>query len=139
MIKYISALALTILTSSVHAQDWVKVSESNSTIFYIQEGSLRITENESGVRVIAVIGKTEIKETRKLDGVQWYVPISHCRDRKGKLVVTDTVGKYRSETDFVFGLGNVASSIAEIMCNVGLKSSSSTPTPNNPRNSNNTI
>lgn len=130
MLKHISAVALTIFVSSVHAQDWVKVSESNSTIFYIQEGSLRITENDGGVRVVVAIGKTEVKETRKLDGVQWYVPISHCRDRKGKLVITDTVGKYKSENDFVFGLGNVASSIAEIMCNIGLKLNTSTPSKN---------
>lgn len=136
MLKYIPTLALAILTFSAQAQGWVKVSESNATIFYIQEGSLRITENDSGVRVVAAVGKTEVKETRKLEGVQWYVPIAHCRDRKGKLVVTDTVGKFKSETDFVFGLGNVASSIAEIMCDIGLKLPS---TPSAPKSLNNTI
>lgn len=136
MLKYIPTLALSILTFSAQAQGWVKVSESNATIFYIQEGSLRITENDGGVRVVVAIGKTEVKETRKLEGVQWYVPISHCRDRKGKLVVTDTVGKFKSETDFVFGLGNVASSIAEIMCDIGLKLPA---TPSAPKSLNNTI
>lgn len=122
--KLILGLTLFAVSTLATAQSWVKITESDANTFFVQSGSVRVGENDSGVKVIIGNGKSVVNSTGRITGVQWYVPMSHCVQKRGKLVVTDTVGKYLSENDFIYGLGNIASAIAEILCDVVLE-----PTP----------
>lgn len=127
--KFIIGLALCATTTWATAQQWVKITESDSNTFFIQSGTVKFSENDSGVKVVIGNGKSVSNSTGKITGVQWYVPVVHCVQKRGKLVVTDTVGKYLSENDFIYGLGNIASAIAEIMCDVVLDTNSNSPAP----------
>lgn len=129
--KILLSLAIT-LSLSANAQEWVKAAESETNIFYIQVGSSRITNNDDGVKVIAVNGKQSNNATKRITTVQWYVPIRHCLLKRGKLIVTDTVGKYLSEHDFIFGSGNIASSISEVICRIEFNEELNQNTPTQP-------
>lgn len=102
-----------------HAQtEWVLVAKSTTMEYSIKAGSGKLVENDSGVKVISALGKAYNKETRKVDPSIWYVPLSHCKIGRGNFVVTDVLGNYQSEHQFVFGIGSVAATIAETLCAV---------------------
>jgi len=85
-------------------------------IYHAKAGSLRISNNK-----VIVIGKVAdtLRNTIKLE--KWSVPLSHCRNQMGKISWYKIDGKYIGASDFVFGSGNVASGIAEVICNAALK------------------
>lgn len=116
--KKILLLAAVTLSASAYSQEWVKVAESDTNTFHIQAGSSRITNNDDGVKVVAVNGKQTVNATKRIIPVQWYVSVRHCLQKRGKLVVVDTVGKFLSEHDFIFGSGNIASTISEVICRI---------------------
>jgi hypothetical protein len=48
-----------------------------------------------------------------------YVQTAECAQGVGKLVTTDLQGKFLYASDFVFSGGNIASALAEFICEVG--------------------
>lgn len=97
-------------------EDWINIVSSPQSVFSIKVGSLRIANNDSGQKVVAAVGRVTNKTSSKIEPAQWYVTLDHCKMQRGNLVITDVVGNFLSETQFVFKLGTVGSEIAEFLC-----------------------
>ena len=112
-------IAMLLAAGVAHAQtEWVQVAKSTTMEYSIKAGSSKLVENDSGVKVIAALGKAYNNQTRKVDPSIWYVALSHCKLGRGNFVVTDVLGNFQSEHQFVFGIGSVAATIAETLCAV---------------------
>ena len=114
--KKLIAITCMLFCTAVLAQEWVEITKSRISVYSIKANSARIATNDSGVKVILATGRITTIETEKIEAAMWYVPVDHCLRQRGTLVSTDVVGNFIGETQFVVGLGNVASVIAEIMC-----------------------
>jgi hypothetical protein len=120
MKKLIVALMLAASSVMAHSQEWVTLSKAGSTTYDGLVGSVKVIENDGNVKVVVVTGRVSDSATNKITGEMWYVTVSHCRAKQGALVSLDLLGKFKYDNTFVFGMGSVASAIAEIVCNVGL-------------------
>ena len=124
MKKFSAILALSFfLAPPVFGADWIIIAESNSIIWEGRSGSLHETKNNSNDVISAASGRTTDKASRNIRFEQWYVRVKDCYRGVGKIVTADIDGNFLYDTDFVIDGGNVASSIAEMLCYSYLKNS----------------
>ena len=70
--------------------------------------------------VNSVVAKMTDKSNNTVTIVKWTVSDADCRQKYGKLVVTDiSTAKVQWTNDFAFGGGSVGSNVAELICAVG--------------------
>jgi hypothetical protein len=120
--------ALTISTSAAEAatprkennDEWVFVAENNDSthIYSGKKGSFEITTTKSGIEVAMIVGQTENKRDETVIYNKWYVSTSDCEAGIGKLVVLKIDGSFSFESDYVSGGKNVASTIADTICQI---------------------
>ncbi|MNJ10048.1 hypothetical protein D3C77_42020 [compost metagenome] len=100
---------------------WVHISTVGKNAYQIQERSFRFDKTTDGVSLAVVIARTVDLSTQGINIYQWSVPIEDCISGRGTLVIHDTKGNLFTQNDFVFGGGNVASLVAETICEVAVK------------------
>jgi hypothetical protein len=120
MIKLLRALVLSclLLATEAHAQEWVEVSRTDKTLFFIKSDSVGLSENDGGTKVVVSVGRVVSLTGNRTDIVIWYVTIANCVAGRGTLYVLNTDGKVIHKPEFVFQDKKVSSNIAEIMCRV---------------------
>jgi len=130
MKKYaIAALATLALTSAMADQlTWVEMthSEDRSSVMSVARETTRIAKNDNNEQVVLTTGKAVIDE--KINTFQWYVRISDCRQKFGRLTYLNLNGGWLADGDFAFGNETMSTQLAQGLCdwalNVALK-----PTP----------
>lgn len=109
-------LLCTLLLAGTAQAEWVTLSSSDAMTYDGLAGSERVTTNRGGTPIVAITGRSIRKANKTITLEQWYVTTQHCADRQGKLITADMNGEVRGNVEFFFGLGNVASTIAEVVC-----------------------
>lgn len=115
MKKIIFTLCL-FLSGMAYADEWVEVASANSKTYSVKPSTVKITNNDGGVKVIMAVGRIVNTDTKKIEASIWYVPLSHCAMQRGNMGITDVMGNFQTEVPFVFGLGTTGSQIAETLC-----------------------
>ena len=117
---FLTLLLTSMSMSMVYASEdqWIDSASTDTTIYSIKKYSVTIDKTSGGVPVVIALGRTKDIKTNRLAVFQMYVPISDCVAKGGTFVITDMSGKVITKTDFVYDLGNVASGLAEIICDV---------------------
>ncbi|WP_370305728.1 hypothetical protein [Sinimarinibacterium flocculans] len=106
------------LSTAVNADDgWVTVAASNDgTTWQAKSGSLEFTQTKGSTPIVVVTGRVTEKSGSRITVEKWYVPVSDCVKEQGTIVTLSISGEFKYENDFVFGSGNVASGMAELIC-----------------------
>lgn len=106
------------ISTVVYAQaDWINIaSKKDGMKWAVQPGSLEFSQTKGGTSIAVVIGRVTDPKTSTVSLYKWYVSASDCTRQMGKVVSLDISGEYKFENDFVFGSGNIASSMAEVIC-----------------------
>ncbi|WP_322629592.1 hypothetical protein [Halothiobacillus sp.] len=110
---------------SANAQsEWRKfqTTPDNNIELDVKFGSMRAETTKEGTTINALTVRVLNKITNTINLEKWYVSSKDCKGKAGELVTAHINGKFMSETDFVFGGGNVASYMAEVICNAADKS-----------------
>lgn len=102
--------------SAAMSEEWVEAASSGEATFSIQPGSLTLQNNKANERIVLVTAKTTEKNTDRITVGKLYVRLQDCFNKEGKIVALDISGHYKYDNDFVFGSGNVASAMAELIC-----------------------
>ena len=98
------------------ADDWIKLGESDNGTWEGRAGSAHFSKNNSGEEIVTASGRTTDLKTKRVEFEQWYVRVSACRNGSGKVVTADISGTFKWDTDFVLKGGNIASSLADMLC-----------------------
>ena len=97
--------------------EWITISEDNDgMIWQAKSGSLQFLENNNGVPIFLVTGRANNEALSTIEFEKWYVSADDCKKRQGNIVTLDISGEFQYETHFVYGGGNVASGMAEFIC-----------------------
>lgn len=119
-ILFIIVALVSCLATAASDENWVEVSRTEHGVYAIKKGSLEFTATKGGESVILVLGRAFDLKTSEVSFEKWYVTGTDCGKEMGPVVTLDMSGNYKFENDFVFSGGSVASSIAEVICLVGL-------------------
>ena len=65
-----------------------------------------------------ILGQIEDKKNKSVTYGKWYVSTSDCDAGLGKLVILNVNGDYNFESDFVANGNNIASAVADLICNI---------------------
>lgn len=119
-IKYLFLVAAIINTSNAFPSDvWVKLTEVTDMTFEIKVGSIeRKTIVKSNQEVISFIMRTRNKKTKKIEFEKDYVRIDDCNAGYGTIVTTNLTGIEKYSNEFVINGENIASLIAETLCDL---------------------
>lgn len=115
-----SLLSATAAPPPENDSEWIPITQNiEDTQFYSgKKGSFEITTTKSGLNVATIIGQTEDRKQKSATYNKWYVSIDDCDAGMGKLVVLKINGEYSFEGDFVSGGKNIASRIADVICEI---------------------
>lgn len=113
---FIALLILSVCGITLAQTEWVNIGETDTSVWDIQAGSLEESKTKAGIPIVVVVGRVSTKSTKNIDVRKWYVSIEDCDRKMGKIVTLDVDGKYRHETDVVFGAGSIGSMVAEMIC-----------------------
>lgn len=118
--KYIvlSLLVLQLWITAANADDgWLTIALSKDGMSWqAKPGSLEFSKTKGGTPIAVVTGRVTEKSKSRITVEKWYVALSECVAEQGKLVTLKISGDFHYESDFVFGSGNVASGMAEMIC-----------------------
>ena len=101
---------------------WIRVAETDDSMWHVQPGSLTFNKNKGGTAIALVVGKITNRRSRQIELYKWYVAGADCRRKMGKVVALNINDSFQFENDFVFGSGNVASTLAETICGAASQS-----------------
>jgi hypothetical protein len=117
------ALFLILLSGNAFAQEWTVISRSDTRTYEVRNGSLDIGHTQASREPVAsIIVRARDERTRSVDFEMNYVRLTACVEGFGKLVTTDLNGTALYSNDFVLGGGNVASTIAGVICGAARES-----------------
>lgn len=115
-------------TSLVQAQDWVPLSQGGGNSYDVKAGSVEYTLTEGGREpIVAFIVRVRNASKATVEFEKNYVRLSHCEQGFGKLVTTDLNGRAKYDNDFILNGGNIASTIAEMLCSIAKKDDANRP------------
>lgn len=103
-------------TFAIADEKWYRVAETDSTEWDLKYGTGTIGRNKAGNDIYSVVVRSTTIATKKIEVYKWYVERAHCDAQMGSLVALHLDGRFRFESDFVFGAGSVAASAAEFIC-----------------------
>ena len=124
MRKFVCAALLAACVPAMAAEEWVEVASTPDTAWAIKPGSFSQGVTDGKRPMAYVIGRFSDKSRNRVDINRWYVLLSDCNREMGELVTLDLKGAFLFSNDFAFGAGNIASKIAETICQVSAMSSS---------------
>jgi hypothetical protein len=105
-----------LLSAFAYAQEWIPLSGTDELSWEGLTQSREIVTNKGGKQVYVLIGRVVNKKTKAITPEKWYVTTDDCENGMGKIVTLDMSGNYKYENDFLIGSGNVASSLAGMLC-----------------------
>ncbi|MFV3380353.1 MULTISPECIES: hypothetical protein [Pseudomonas] len=118
-IGLVSAIALFLSFSASAGGDWISLDESKEGFKWeAKPGSFEFSTNRNKVSIAVIAGRVVSSKSSDIDLYKWYVSAADCSKKMGKLVSLGVDGEYQFDNDFMYGSGNVASSIAEFICAV---------------------
>lgn len=107
-------LALSLAALSAQAEQWLLVAKSQAIEYHGQVGSAMITDKT----VSFVVRARPVAGGGSIDLYRAIVSREDCTRQSGQIIYTDLALKeVRMRVDFAFGAGNIASGIAERVCN----------------------
>ena len=115
----LAAAIITIISTSIFAEsEWVNIAASSdyNTEWDALAGSLEFSKTKGGTPIALLVGRVTTKNTSKIELYKWYVSSADCKRKMGKIVSLGIDGDFKFENDFVFGSGNIATSMAESVC-----------------------
>lgn len=109
---------LTFFSSPSFAESgWVDIATNpDGSVWAAKSGSLEFSETKGKTPIALVVGRVTNSKTSKIDLYKWYVSGTDCASEMGKIVSLNISGEYLFENDFVFGAGNIAAAMAELIC-----------------------
>lgn len=113
--------SLVFVCSLANASEWATISKYETANIDILVGSIVRSNAVSETGIIA-IGRIIDSNSQQVIAEQWFVTANACISKRGYLMTLDFDGKLKHRNEFVFGLGTVASDIAEVMCTVAKES-----------------
>ena len=123
MKRFIITLIIALFASPAVANEWYPLAASRTHEFDLLKDSFRSGNGDrNGAPLIYITIRAINKSTRIISLERNYVTIEDCQDGYGKLVSTDLNGRVLYADDFMFGAGNVAARIAEVICSAEHKS-----------------
>lgn len=99
-----------------NSPEWLPLAESNTDKWEGHAGTRTRTTTRAGDEVVVAEGRVTNRLAHTIAFEKYYAKVDDCRTGSGKLVTLDMAGNYKFETDFVLHGGNVASSLAEMLC-----------------------
>lgn len=112
-----SVFAVSVIGGASAEEQWYDVAASNDgTEYSVKAGSFSIANTKAGTEVALVVGRAV--SGNRIDVEQWYVTVQDCHQEMGELVTLSVSGDFKFGNEFVFGAGNIASGIAELVCNL---------------------
>lgn len=124
LVQSLGAILLIFPVQAIAAEDWIVIASTDAMLWEGQARSLHAAKNNGGQDVVVASGRVIDKASKSIQFERWYVTISACRIGSGKLVTTDLAGTFQFENDFVLKGGNVASSLADMLCSYVLEADS---------------
>lgn len=118
-VKLLMALIISLPISSANAatgSEWIVLASANTMKWEGRAGSWTQSKNNAGQAVAVASGRVTDSKTSEITFERWYVPVTACRAQSGKITTTDMAGNFKYDNDFVLQGGNVASSIADMLC-----------------------
>lgn len=123
---YALALVASLASVAVHAQapqpkptdGWVLVAFNDYGTYEAKEGSFVVRDNKSNQRVATVTGKIFQNSTKTTEFQKWYVKLSDCADKEGKIVTLGLDGEFKYDNDFIIGATTVGTAKADFICGV---------------------
>lgn len=116
MNRFYILLTIFLSFSTLAAEDWIKIAETDDTLWEGRAGSRIPATTKSGKEISVASGRIFDRKEKRFDFVKWYVSVEDCYNGYGKLVTLNMQGEYRFENDFVEKGGSVASSLASMLC-----------------------
>jgi len=119
---------------------WITLATSTATgtSYSVLKESGQFNKNDNGVPVYVVTGRT-VDKNGDISALMWYVKLEQCVAGKGHLTTTDPLGNFVVGTQYAFGMGTVASQIAETLCNVAEASAADLNKKSPPKKSKGTV
>jgi len=105
-----------IFQNQVFAQDWLPVASTDGFIWEGRAGTRTYATTRSGTPALVAQGRIFDKKEKTYNFYKWYVTVEDCKAGFGKLITLKMNGDFSFENDFVEGGGNVASSLAAMLC-----------------------
>ena len=102
---------------AIAGDKWILITSSDTKTYEARVGSLGPVYTESGEPAAIILIRVFEIAPRRLTVVRHYVRIADCRAGFGKLGEADLSGRATHDWEFVFDGGNVASVIAQTICN----------------------
>ena len=112
----VGALVALLTTCAMAQSDWIVIGETDDSKWEIKPGSLEVSKTKSQTNIAVVVGRVTDRKTNIISLYKWYVSLSDCKRELGQIVSLNIDGSYSFENSFVFGSGNVASSMAKNIC-----------------------
>lgn len=104
-------------------KNWIGLASlGDGTKWEAKPGSFEFSKNKSGLPIAVLTGRVVNPKPSTIDLQKWYVTAGDCKNKMGKLITLSVSGDYQYENDFIYDGGNVASSIAQFICDVAAKS-----------------
>lgn len=111
-------------SSPNHAQSangWIKIGDAgankiNRILFHIKQGSLEVKGT-----YLQAIGRETHTLTNEVQLLYYAISFEDCKNELGYLNNFKLNGSFAGKSEFVFGSGTVATSIAEAICGAGAK------------------
>ncbi|MEW9840569.1 MULTISPECIES: hypothetical protein [Pseudomonas] len=118
-IGLVSAISLFLSFSAAAGTNWISLGSTNDGLKWEgKPGSFEFTTTKNKAAVALIAGRVVNSKTSDIQLYKWYVSVADCNNNMGKLVSLSVGGEYEFDSDFMFGSGNVSSSIAEFICAV---------------------
>ena len=111
-----------VFQSAQAEEGWVRIaSNDKGGKWDIKAASLDISHTRTEIPIAVVIGRITDTKSSGVSLYKWYVPLKDCVAKNGIVATTNMSGEYQFENDFVFGSGNIASSMAEAICGAAMQ------------------
>ena len=106
------------LAAAAESDTWIMISDTDSHTYSGKRGSFEISKTKGGTPIGVIRGQKYDKRAKTYTYEQWYISQSDCLNEMGKLVILDSSGVFKFETDFVADGMSAASGIGDLICSL---------------------
>ena len=105
-----------VISSIAHAEDWLHVVASTTDVFEARKGTLQHGLLGTSPAVTMLVRIKHADDTFTF--ARYFVTVEDCGKGYGVVVTNSIQGKFLHQADYVIGGGSIACVIAETMCAV---------------------
>lgn len=99
------------------AQDWIPIAKGSDTSFFFKRGTY-YTGTYRQENTIGVTYKKSSSRDSTTEAGRVFVRYRDCDQKQGNIYFANLEGYVRGDTEFIFGLGTLASRMAEELCQI---------------------